>query len=485
MTPYITHRFLAVTLAFVAIPMLAYGQTNPSPNVLFIISDDLTAKALGSYGNVQCETPNIDRLASQGVRFTRTYCQFPICGPSRAAIMSSLYPQHTGIMSNGDAEKFEGVMGEKPSMAEHFRNNGYHTARVSKIYHMRVPGDITAGVDGPDHADSWDEKYNCQGPEWMTEGEHEHLTNERLRRDPDVHYSLGFGGAFYVVKGSSNGAEQPDVQAATKAIEILEERRDKPFFLAVGLVRPHVPLVAPESYFEPYPHSDMKLAERVENDWDDIPKKGISKNAKGIGLDGKPDAQRKVLAAYYASVSFMDAQVGRMLGALDRLDLRKNTIVVFMSDHGYHLGEHDFWQKVGLHEESTRIPMIIAGPGIAPGEATTLSEQIDLYPTLSQLAGLPIPGHVQGRSLVPALKDNRVAVRDSAYSVTRSGATLRTENWAYIRHSDGTTELYDMQGDSSQFTNLAGIRRYNDVLEGLESKRRAKVAEFALDSQND
>ena len=192
------------------------------PNVLFIISDDLAAGALACYGNEQCSTPHIDRLAAAGTRFTRAYCQFPVCGPSRAALMSGLYPPTIGMRGNGDSRRFTEVLGERPSMTQHFRNNGYYTARVSKIYHMRVPGDITAGVDGPDHAASWTERFNCQGPEWMTEGEHEHLTNEKLNRDPHKHYGLGFGGAFYVVRGASDGAEQPDTQAATKAIELLE-----------------------------------------------------------------------------------------------------------------------------------------------------------------------------------------------------------------------------------------------------------------------
>ena len=171
---------VTLSLAFLAFMFTSYSEAENRPNVLFIISDDLTAEAPGSYGNAQCNTPNIDRLATQGVRFTRTYCQFPICGPSRAAIMSRLYPENTGIMSNGMSERFEGVLGERPSLVEYFRVNGYNTALVSKIYHMRVSGGITAGVDGPNHVESWSKKNHCQGPEWNSSGEYEHLSNERL-----------------------------------------------------------------------------------------------------------------------------------------------------------------------------------------------------------------------------------------------------------------------------------------------------------------
>ena len=213
------------------------------PNVLLIISDDLTKTALGCYGNPQCKTPHIDRLASQGMQFNRAYCQFPVCGPSRAAMMSGMYAQAIGVTGNGGADYFSKNLGDRPTMSQHFKNNGYYAGRVSKIYHMRIPGDITAGVHGPDHADSWTERFSMHAPEWMSQGEHRHLSNERLRFEKETHYSLGFGGAFYVVKGSTDGEEQPDVMATNKAIDLLQKHRDEPFFLAVGLVRPHVPLV--------------------------------------------------------------------------------------------------------------------------------------------------------------------------------------------------------------------------------------------------
>ena len=435
------------------------------PNVLFIISDDLSAETLKCYGNRQCETPNIDKLANRSLMFERAYCQYPVCGPSRAALMSGLYPPSIGVMGNGSSKRFTEVLNKRPSMSQLFKNNGYYAARVSKIYHMRVPGDITAGVDGPDHAASWTEKFNCQAPEWYTKGEHEHLTKEKLKFARDKHYNLGFGGAFYVVKGESDGAEQADVKAANKAIELLEKHNDESFFLAVGLVRPHVPIGAPKHFYDPYPPEKMKLPKKVENDWDDIPKQGISKNSKGAGLTNL-EKQKKVTAAYYASVAFMDAQVGKILDALDRLKLRDNTIVVFTADHGYHMGEHDFWQKMSLHEESTRIPILLSGPGIESGKTKSLAQQIDIYPTLAELAGLPIPEHIQGKSLVPVTKDNSAKVHDSILCFRRKrDKLLRTERFALIKYG-GTKEmeLYDMEKDPLQFTNLAKNKSYAQTL---------------------
>ncbi len=472
-----------------AIPALAAGSPETSPeappgaappaprrNVLFLISDDLSAGTLGCYGNEQCKTPHIDALAAAGVRFTRAYCQFPVCGPSRAAIMSGMYPQQNGVVGNGSSARFGATMADRPSLAEHFRTHGYHSARSGKIYHMRVPGDITAGVAGPDHPESWDETFNAHAPEWMTEGEHAHLSNEKLNRDPDKHYNLGFGGAFYVVKGASDGAEQADHQIAAEAVEILGRHAESgtPFFLAVGFVRPHVPLVAPAGYFEPYPPGAIAPPDVPEGDWDDIPKAGISKSSRSSGITSE-ERKREVLAAYYASVAYMDAKVGEVVGALDRLGLAGDTVVVFTADHGYHLGEHDFWQKMSLHEESVRIPIIIRPPGDrgAGSQADTLAEQIDLYPTLCDLAGLPVPEHCRGVSLRPALEDPTAQLREAAYCLRRSDHLLRTDRHAYIRYAGGAEELYDMHADPQQFTNLAG--RQPSRLEELRASLDAKL----------
>lgn len=480
---------LGVLLCIVASePLAAFGEPAADgrsnakrKNVLLIIADDLAAGALGCYGNSQCRTPNIDRLADRGMRFDNAYCQYPVCGPSRAALMSGLYCQQIGVIGNQSSKNLTANLGDRPSLAQHFKNNGWYSARVSKIYHMRVPGDITAGVDGPDDAASWTERYNCQGLEWMSPGKHEHLTNEKLNKDPDQHYGLGFGGAFYTVRTPSGegGAEQPDKLAADKAIELLNQVGDQPFFLAVGFVRPHVPLVAPEEYFAQYPPKTLELPKKIAGDWDDIPQAGISKNSERIGLGGDVIRQQKVLQAYYASVSFMDHQVGRVLHELNQLGLRDNTIVIFKSDHGYHLGEHDFWQKMSLHEESARIPLIIALPGQTKQSSDALVEAIDLFPTLADECGLPVPEHCQGKRLRPVFQDPRAEVRDAAYCLRTNAHLLRTKKWAYIRYQNGDEELYDMENDPLQFTNLATADDHQAELDAMRTRLDNKLASIA------
>lgn len=468
--------FLLIILLFSCNTAKKKTAADSPPNVLFIIADDLSAEALSAYGNQQCRTPNIDRLASRGIRFTRAYCQYPVCGPSRAALMGGMYPLKMNIMGNGASDKINEVLRGKPSMAEHFKQNGYHTTRLSKIFHMRVPGDITAGVDGPDHAASWSERFNFQGDEWMTEGESIHLSNEQLQFKPDVHYNLGFGTAFYVVKAKGNGKEQPDYRATDQAIKIMKQHRagtDQPFFLAVGYIRPHVPLVAPAAAFAPYVPDQIRLPEKIDGDQRDIPELGKPRTSASFGIENT-EKQQAVLSAYYASVAFMDQQIGRLLDALEAEDLAENTIIVFTSDHGYQLGEHDLWQKWSLHEESVRIPLILAGPGIDFSETDALAEQIDIYPTLAELAGLNIPPHVQGKSLVPLVDDPGKIIKESAYSVTNKGAVIRTDDWAYLRYQDGSEELYDMRRDPQQYSNLAKIPNYRSKLEEMARMLKEK-----------
>lgn len=469
-------HLLCLVLLLAAMPIFGEEKQAP-PNVLFIIADDLAANALGCYGNEQVLTPNIDKLAQRGTVMDRAYCQYPVCGPARAALLSGLYPQQNGVTTNSDKDILTQSLGDHPTLPEHFKNNGYTTVRLGKLYHMRVPGHITAGISGPDHPASWTVAYNFKSDEQWTPGKSYQTCNTKLKPDPmrNIHYGLGYGPAFYVVEDPTDGAEQHDVQATDKAITLLRsEMKDKPFFLAVGYVRPHVPLVAPESYFELYEPDAMKLPTFPRGDRLDIPKLGIT----GVGERRGPDTHEKrqqTLRAYYASVSFMDAQVGRLLDELDKQGLTKNTIVIFKSDHGYHLGEHDFWQKQSLHEESARIPLIAAGPGVEPGERWPgLVEAVDIYPTLSVMAGLPVPEKCAG-TLLYGMKDDP---KQMAYCLGRNGNLLRTKDWAYMRYKDGSEELYDMVNDLKQFTNLAKDEASSDMLEtmrGLLDEKLKKI----------
>ena len=431
-------------------------------NVLFIISDDLKASVLGCYGDKLCKTPNLDRLAEQGMVFDRAYCQGLVCAPSRQSFMFSRY---VGSSGNG------------PSMAEHFKNNGWYTARVGKIYHMRVPGDIIAGTNGRDHEPSWTERFNCSGREAHTKGLYSLLNKNIITRDERNRQSTGDPHRPYVtVRTDTDGTDQPDHKAATKAIELLRAHQKERFFLAVGFVRPHYPMVAPPKYFDSYPISKIMLPKTIANDHDDIPKAGMaSATSQKIGIDRYPDNIKRMWEGYYATVTFMDEQLGRLLDELERLGLRDETVVVFTSDHGDHLGEHDFWLKGNLHEEVTHVPLIVSAPGGKTGRAATFAELVDIFPTLSELAGLPIPKDIVGRSLVPSLNDPEAMVREIAYSGGDKQRALRTEKWAYMSYGENRgEELYDMQKDPGQFSNLATDERFADVLQ----KFRARLAEI-------
>ncbi|MGV3483730.1 MAG: sulfatase-like hydrolase/transferase, partial [Planctomycetaceae bacterium] len=255
-----------------------------------------------------------------------------------------------------------------------------------------------------------------------------------------------------------DGSDQPDAKAAAKSIELLRKLKadGKPFLLATGFVRPHYPMVAPRPFFERYPHAQIELPHVPLDDLEDIPPQGISgSNSKKNGLAQYPENQQRMWSGYYASVTFMDQQVGYILDELERLGLADSTVIVFTSDHGYHLGDHTFWQKANLHEQVTRVPLIIAAPGIKASRTRSLAQLVDLVPSLCELTGEPVPDSVEGKSLVPVLHDPTAVVNDVAFSYHGAHRALRTERWAYMQYTDGSEELYDMQADPQQFANLA------------------------------
>ncbi len=440
-------------------------------NVLFIISDDLTSTALSCYGSKVCQTPNIDRIAAQGTRFTRAYCQATYCGPSRASFMSGYYPSATGVLGYVSGRS---AIGDRATWSQHFKNNGYHSVRVSKIFHMGVPGGIEKGTDGADDPASWSEKYNSQGPEWKAPGK-----GETLEGNPDGKRPVVGGNTFVVVEADGDDLVHSDGKTAAKACELIEKHKDKQFFLAVGFVRPHVPFVAPRSYYDPYPHAEMVLPEKVPGDWDDIPAMGINyKTSVNMKMD--VPKQKKAVGGYFASVAYMDAQVGKVTAALKKAGLEKNTIVIFTSDHGYHLGEHDFWAKVSLHEESVQVPLIISVPGKKPTVCNSFVELLDLYPTLSSLCGLEVPERIQGKDLTPTLDDPSHEVREAAFCVNGKGLLLRDDRWAYISYREngsGGEELFDMKKDPLQYTNLIKSPEHQAVAQEYRAKLVAKLKE--------
>lgn len=453
------------------------AEQQPPYNVLFIISDDLTATALSCYGNTVCHTPNIDSLAEKGTRFTNAYCQGTYCGPSRASFLSGYYPHATGVLGYTSPRP---EIGDRATWPQHFMNNGYYTARVSKIYHMGVPGGIEKGGDEADDEISWTERFNSQGPEWQAPGD-----GETLEGNPDGTKPVVGGNTFVVVAADGDDMVHSDGKTAAKAVELIQQHKNERFFLAVGFVRPHVPFVSPRKYHEPFlPYDKLELPEKVPGDWDDIPKPGINyKTSENMKMDVR--RQKKALGGYYASVAFMDAQVGKVLDALKEAGLEDETIVIFTSDHGYHLGEHDFWAKVSLHEESAAVPLIICVPGKKPAVCDSLTELLDLYPTVARLCGLEVPERLQGKDISPMLDDPDYEVRDAAFSVapSRKGFLLREKNWAYIQYEEdasGGIELFDMANDPKQYTNLAQNPEYASVVERFKEKMTAKLAEVRV-----
>jgi len=474
MTRLMQSVVLATLLGPVCMAISGEAAETGKMNVLFIISDDLTATALSCYGNKVCQTPHIDRIAASGTRFTRAYCQGTYCGPSRASFMSGYYPHATGVLGYVSPRP---AIGDRATWSEHFKNAGYYTARVSKIYHMGVPGGIEKGTDGADDPASWTEKFNSRGPEWKAPGK-----GETLEGNPDGKKPVVGGNTFVVVEADGDDLVHSDGRTAAKAVELIEKHREDTFWLGVGFVRPHVPFVAPASYYPPFlPYSTMKLPEKVPGDWDDIPRAGINyKTSVNMKMDIR--RQKKAVGGYYASVAYMDAQVGKVMAALRDNGLEDKTIVIFTSDHGYHLGEHDFWAKVSLRDESAGVPLIISVPGKKPAVCDSFTELLDLYPTVASLCGLEPQARLQGKDISRMLDDPGYRVRETAFSVApaRKGFLLRDKRWAYIQYGEnaaGGAELFDMKKDPGQFTNLATHPRFAETAARYRDKLAVKLKE--------
>jgi uncharacterized sulfatase len=488
---------LAVVLLTAGGVRSALAQAASSrPNVLFIVSDDLNDD-IGAWGHPIVQTPNLDRLAARGVRFVRAYTQYALCNPSRASFMTGLRPDTTGVYDL--QTHFRANVPDVVTLPQMFRRAGYFAARVGKIYHYGVPSDIgTSGLDDPA---SWDTVVNPHGV-------------DKDEEEPRVTFagpSRGLGASLGYYASPAPDEAHTDGKVATEAIRLMEEHREGPFFLAVGFYRPHCPYIAPQKYFDLYPSlDDIPVAEYSE-----LLIRQSPTASHGVVWNVPEQEQREAIRAYYAAISFMDAQVGRVLGALDRLGLRDNTVVVFMSDHGYHLGDHGgLWMKQSLFERSTRTPLMFAGPGVsAAGQASSrIVELVDIYPTLAALTGVAPPAGLQGRSFAPLLRDPAASWHFAALSevrrpLTRLGAasprgggrgapgragsagrrggaargggapvdegySIRTELYRYTEWNDraGGEELFDEVNDPGELRNLAGDAFYADVLQRMRAR---------------
>ena len=449
------------------------SASEPSrPNVLFIVADDLNT-SLSGYGHPVVRSPHIDRLAMRGVRFDRAYTQYPLCNPSRASFLTGLRPSTTRVFDL--QAHFRSAVPEAVTLPQLFRQSGYFTARVGKIFHQGVPSGI--GTSGPDDLPSWDHVVNPRGRDKDQEDLVINLTPKR---------ALGIALSF--LESGDPDDVQTDALVATETIRLLEENRHKAFFLAAGFYRPHSPWIAPKAYFDLYRQAEVEPP-ALGDDLNDIPAPALWLTPERLwateGLGSPPNYGlsqgdlRRSRAAYYASVTFLDAQVGRLLDALDRLDLTQRTIVVFLGDHGFHLGEHGLWAKRSLFEESARAPLIVVAPGIERGVAADVVEFVDIFPTVAELAGVKPPSRLEGVSLKPVLEEPTLLTQRAAFTEVRRpeffGHSVRTRRWRYTEWDHGRQgiELYDHEGDPDERRNLAGTAE----LSRQEAQLRALVRE--------
>jgi uncharacterized sulfatase len=451
-------------VAAAALPTTAHAAANP--NVLFIVSDDLAAR-LGCYGDPLAKTPHLDRLAGRGVLFNRAYCQFPLCNPSRASFLTGLRPDTIRIYEN--STHLRETSPRVQTLGQTFMRAGYYVARIGKLYHYGVPAHI--GTDSYDDFQSWHYRFNPYGRDRDDE-------NQIVSIRPEAKGPGRFGATLSWLAAEGADTEQTDGIAATHAIALLEKLKDqpRPFFLAVGFYRPHTPYVAPRKWFDLYPPERIELPKVPAGYRDTIPKAALPFRADEEKIT---DHQRRLaIQAYHASTSFMDAQVGRLLDALDRLGLARNTIVLFLSDHGYHLYEHEYWQKMSLFEVSARVPLMLALPdGTSAGKVCRRPvELIDLHATLADLCNVRAPSRLEGKSLRPLLRNpdaswTKPALTQVARQVQRPvvnglpeptrvnlmGYSIRTERWRYTEWNGGKqgVELYDHTTDPEELKNLA------------------------------
>jgi arylsulfatase A-like enzyme len=450
--------FLALVAAFASSAVAAtksrsaYGKQN----VLFIIADDLRDYTGWLGGHSQSVTPNMDRLAKLGMRFTNAHCNFALCNPSRTSLMTGLLPSSSGVFGNEQDWRRSVQIAGKPTLPEHFKQQGFLTAAAGKVFHANHGGPEGrlngwhGGRRGFELDAAWDQRFPSTGVQIP---------------DLPVHTGQNFNG-LNIWHWDWGGIpveddKTDDGQVVAFAADFLGKKQKKPFFFALGLYRPHSPWYVPQKYFDALPLESIKLPEVKADDLDDLP--AIAKPGKD-GYHAEIVAKnlwKEAVRAYLANVAFCDAMLGRVLEAVEKGPNAKNTIIVFTSDHGWYFGEKQMWHKGKLWEPTTRIPLSVYAPGVTQPESVSAQPValIDLYPTLCDLVKVSKPEHLDGTSLKPLLADP-AAKRDKP-AITcmgggkNAGYAARDERWRYIRYSDGSEELYDHQNDPNEWANLA------------------------------
>lgn len=450
---------------------LALAAAPRSPNVLFIAVDDLNDWVGCMGGHPQAKTPNIDSLARSGVLFANAHCAAPLCNPSRTAVLFGRRPTTTGVVGNRDDWRTFESLRNTESLPQYFKRHGYFTAAAGKIFHANhggwrgaltsAEGAPYAGRSGFGQPTAWDERFPAKTIQLPMAP----VLIDTHRNGILHHWDWG------PIDFKADVTE--DGQISRWAMRQLRGDHDKPFFLAVGIYRPHDPQYAPSEYFDEHPLDKVEVPSIRPDDLDDIPaiaKRHVSSENSYEAMIRRHNALRAATRGYLAAVTFADAMVGRVLRALAASQYADNTIVVLWSDHGYHIGEKQKYHKSTLWEEATRVPLIVAAPGLTePGGISRRAVSlIDLYPTLAELAGLPQPEGLDGASLVPLLRDP-AATRETPALTTRQGQhhAVRTDRWRYIRYADGSEELYDHDADPMEWKNLAGLAEFKATKQEL------------------
>jgi arylsulfatase A-like enzyme len=456
-------RFLAGTAAK-TFAVFAAQAASSRPNVLFLGVDDWRdwVGCLGAFPTVK--TPNLDRLASSGLLFTNAHCAAPVCNPSRTALMTGLRPSTSGVYNN--SQWWKPALPDVVTLPRYFKQNGYYVAGAGKMFH-HMPG-----FNDPD---AWHDYYHwaeANRQNGWAGGYNSELDvrppNLPLAGVNEYRQEFDFGPV------DNPESDFPDYKVASWASAFLSKASKTPFFLGIGMFRPHISWYVPRKYYEMYPLKDIKLPEVQENDLDDVPEAALRLQQVRIpdehNMVVKKGKWKEAVQAYLACISFSDAMVGRVLAGLEAGPHKSSTIIVLWSDHGYHLGEKNAWHKFTLWEESTRVPLMFTAPGVT--KAATICRRpvslVDLYPTLVQLCGLPPKAGLDGQSLVPLLRKPETAwERPALITSGLSNHSLRDERWRYIRYADGSEELYDHQKDPKEWRNLAGNPEYGDVKQKL------------------
>jgi uncharacterized sulfatase len=442
---------LAVLYGFsAAAQKKSFENSKKDKNIVFIVVDDLNT-TLGCYGHPVVKTPNIDNLAERGVRFNHAYCNYAVCGPSRGSFLTGLLPETIGILNN--TTPLQDVLGDRITLPALFKQNGYYTMSLGKIFH-----------GGQNHNDpkAWNEIYGYSATETGKTGEGRNLTDGVLKW-------------CNWLAANGDDEDQPDGQNAKKAVEFIKTIREQPFFLAVGFHKPHDPFIAPKKYFDMYP-LEVCNPPVVPEGWKPPYEHTLPGETKTFNKFTDKE-RREFLRSYYACTSFMDAQVGKIVKALEETGQLENTLILFFGDNGYHLGEHNWWNKVTIFEKGTHVPFIMAGQSVGKKgvESNAMFEYIDIYPTLADLLKLKnTPHYLEGKSFAKVVKDPSKPFRSSVQAIVSrgemTGRMVKNEKWRYIEWDKGQKgiELYDQVNDPIEYNNLANLPEHAETIKEMK-----------------